>query len=85
MRLQAGSRCKIVKTMKFLAKSSRERSYAQILPLPAASGWKAGKFREGDWKKDFWDHCAIKGENNLQAPAVLRVRFADGIPGNQWG
>jgi hypothetical protein len=38
--LQVWLRCKIVKTMKFPAKSSRKGSYAYFRPLRAASGWK---------------------------------------------
>ena len=38
--LQTGLRCKIVKTKKFPAKSSRIRSYVTFRPLLAASGWK---------------------------------------------
>jgi len=40
LRLQTGLRCKIVKTMKFPAKSSRIWSYGLFQPLLAASGWK---------------------------------------------
>jgi hypothetical protein len=38
--LQAWLRCKILKTMKFPAKSSRERSYALFRPLSVVYGWK---------------------------------------------
>jgi hypothetical protein len=37
-RLQAGLRCKIVKTKEFPAKSSRIRSYGTFRPLLAAYG-----------------------------------------------
>jgi hypothetical protein len=42
LRLQAGVRCKIVKTKEFPAKSSRIRSYGPFRPLPAE------KMREED-------------------------------------
>jgi hypothetical protein len=38
LRLQAGLRCKIVKTKEFPAKSSRIRSYVKFWPLLAAFG-----------------------------------------------
>jgi hypothetical protein len=38
MSLEAGLRCKIVKTMEFPAKSSRIRSYAMIRPQLMAFG-----------------------------------------------
>jgi hypothetical protein len=38
MSLEAGLRCKIVKTMEFPAKSSRIRSYVEFRPLLAVSG-----------------------------------------------
>jgi hypothetical protein len=71
--LQAGVRCKIVKTMKFPAKSSRERSYACFQPLAAASGWKAATCRDDDWEKDFQNHCATKLRNYLQTHVVRQA------------
>jgi hypothetical protein len=71
--------------MKFPAKSSKERSYKYFRPLSAASGWKAATHRDEDWKKDIQDHCATKGGNHLQVAAVMRARFAHGVPGNKWG
>jgi len=43
LRLQAGVRCKIVKTKEFPAKSSRIRSYGPFWPLLTASGWQAAR------------------------------------------
>jgi hypothetical protein len=43
MSLQAGLRCKIVKTKKFPTKSSRIRSYGTFWPLLTASGKKTAR------------------------------------------
>src|SRR5208283_4800057 len=70
--LQAGLRCKIVKTKEFPAKSSRERSYGTFFRLLAAIGWMAAlKGRSGTIRrKASEDHCATKWGNNLQGLAV---------------
>jgi hypothetical protein len=48
MSLQAGLRCKILKTMKFPAKYSWIRSYVTFFRLLAAIGWMAAlKGRSG--------------------------------------
>jgi hypothetical protein len=41
--LQAGLRCKVVKTKEFPAKSSRIRSYGPFSPLSAVSDWKTAR------------------------------------------
>jgi hypothetical protein len=41
--LQTGLRCKILKTMKFPAKYSWQRSYGAFWPLLATTGWKMGR------------------------------------------
>jgi hypothetical protein len=56
LRLQAGLRCKIVKTKEFPAKSSRIRSFVTFWPLLAAFWLKVGvkrTCRDDDLKEDF--------------------------------
>ena len=67
LRLQAGLRCKIVKTKEFPAKSSRIRSYGTFWPLLARlKGGAKRTYRDDDWRKTSEDHCATKWGNNLQ-------------------
>jgi len=59
--------------MKFPAKSSKDKSYAQFRPPSAASGWETGMFRDDGWDEDAQDHCATKQGNYPQAPAPQLV------------
>jgi hypothetical protein len=79
--LRAGLRRKIVKTMKFPAKLSRERSYAQFRASARSFRLEGGTkktHRDDDCKKDFRDHCATKQGNNLHGTcgAASRSLFA---------